>query len=94
MRKLLMIVAVVSAAAVFSLPAMAQQSGGNGAAQEQGGKKLAPSAAVKRALRSVPGAEPLGVKLKGETYVVRLKQDGSVVQVGVNAFTGEVTFIQ
>jgi uncharacterized membrane protein YkoI len=93
MRKGLTIFAAVLAAALLPVAAAAQQNGG-GAAQEQGGKKIPPSAAVKRAVRSVPGAEPLGVKLKGDTYIVRLKQDGSVVQVGVNAFTGEVFFPQ
>jgi uncharacterized membrane protein YkoI len=46
---------------------------------------------VKLALQAVPGAEPLGVKLKGDTYVVRLKQDGSVIQVLVDATTGQVS---
>lgn len=80
MRKGLTIAAAVLAAVLFSAPAMAQQTGGDGGAQVQGGKKIPPSAAVKRAVRSVPGAEPLGVKLKGDTYIVRLKQDGSVVR--------------
>ena len=89
MRKGLTIFAALFAAALFTLPAAAQQNGG-GAGQEQGAKKIPPSAAVKRALRAVPGAEPLGVKLKGDTYIVRLKQDGNVMKVGVDAFTGDV----
>jgi uncharacterized membrane protein YkoI len=94
MRKVLTIVAAMLATVLLTMPAIAQQTGGDGAGQEQGAKKLPPSGAVKRALRSVPGAEALGVKLKGDTYIVKLKQDGSVVQVGVNAFTGEVFFLQ
>ena len=94
MRKLIAILAAVLAAALLPVPATAQQNGGDGAGQDQGAKKLPPSAAVKRALRSIPGAEPLGVKLKGVVYIVRLKQDGSVVQVGVDAFTGEVFLLQ
>jgi uncharacterized membrane protein YkoI len=56
-----------------------------------GAQQVAPSQAVKLALQAVPGAEPLGVKLKGDTYVVRLKQDGSVIQVLVDATTGQVS---
>lgn len=96
MRKSLTISAAALAALLLSVPAVAQQNGGegSGAAQDEGGKKLPPSAAVQRAVRTIPGAEPLGVKLKGDTYIVRLKQDGSIVQVGVNAFTGEVFLLQ
>ena len=42
-------------------------------------------------LQAVPGAEPLGVKLKGDHYVVRLKQGGTVIQVLVDATTGQVS---
>lgn len=65
------------AAALWTVPAGAQQ--------------VAPSQAVKLALQAVPGAEALGVKLKGGNYVVRLKQDGSVIQVLVDANTGQVS---
>ena len=65
------------AAALWVAPAMAQQ--------------VPPSDAVKLALQAVPGAEPLGVKLKGDHYVVRLKQDGTVIQVLVDATTGQVS---
>ena len=50
-----------------------------------------PSDAVKLALQAVPGAEPLGVKLKGDHYVVKLKQGGTVIQVLVDANTGQVS---
>lgn len=56
-----------------------------------GAQEVAPSQAVMLALRAVPGAEPLGVKLKGGTYVVRLKLDGTVIQVLVDASTGQVS---
>ena len=65
------------AAALWTVPAGAQQ--------------VAPSQAVKLALQAVPGAEALGVKLKGGNYVVRLKQGGSVIQVLVDAATGAVS---
>lgn len=70
------------AAALWALPAppvLAQDA------------QLPPSEAVKRAVQAVPGAEALGVKLKGGVYVVRLKQDGTVIQVLVDAVTGDVT---
>jgi len=65
------------AAALLAVPAVAQQ--------------VPPSDAVKLALQAVPGAEPLGVKLKGDHYVVRLKQGGTVIQVLVDANTGQVS---
>ncbi len=74
------LLAALLAAALWVSPA---------AAQEQ--PLLPPSAAVKLALQAVPGAEPLNVKLRGQSYVVRLKQDGTVVQVLVDAVTGAVT---
>lgn len=51
---------------------------------------LPPSAALKRAMSTNPGAKALGVKLRGETYVVRLKQGGTITQLGVNSVTGAV----
>lgn len=77
MRKPLTIAGALLAAALWAMPAEAQQ--------------VAPSQAVKLALQAVPGAEPLGVKLKGDTYVVKLKQGGTVVQVLVDAATGQVS---
>ena len=69
--------ALFLAAALWVSPAAAQQ--------------VPPSDAVKLALQAVPGAEPLGVKLKGDVYVVRLKQGGTVIQVRVDANTGQVS---
>ena len=69
--------AALLAAALWATPVLAQQ--------------VPPSDAVKLALQAVPGAEPLGVKLKGDHYVVRLKQDGTVIQVLVDATTGQVS---
>lgn len=54
---------------------------------------LPPSAAVMRALRAVPQAKPLGVKLRNQTYIVRLKSGGTITQVGVDSVTGNVTSI-
>ncbi|MCA3561482.1 MAG: PepSY domain-containing protein [Aestuariivirga sp.] len=69
--------AALLAAALWAAPALAQQ--------------VAPSDAVKLALQAAPGAEALGVKLDGDHYVVRLKQDGAVIQVLVDATTGAVS---
>ena len=52
---------------------------------------LPPSVALKRALAMNPGAKPLGVKLRGQTYIVRLKLDGTITQLGVNPVTGAVS---
>ena len=79
LRKPLTIAGALLAAALWALPAGAQEA------------QVAPSEAVKLALQAVPGAEPLGVKLKGGAYVVRLKQDGAVIQVLVDAVTGQVS---
>ena len=80
MRKTLTIAGAILAAALWTVPAGAQDSGG-----------LQPSEAVRRAVAAVPGSEPLGVKRKGQVYVVRLKQNGAVVQVIVDAATGDVS---
>jgi hypothetical protein len=83
MRRLIAIVALVLGVFASGLPAAAQQDTG-----QQGG--LAPSAAVKRAVEANPGAMPLGVKLRDGIYVVRLKQDDTIIQVGVDPVTGDV----
>ena len=54
---------------------------------------LPPSAAVMRAMRVVPKAKALGVKLRNQTYIVRLKSGGTITQVGVDSVTGDVTSI-
>ena len=86
-------IAAALAAALMTGPAAAELSSaspeGFVVAQSQG-EVLPPSAAVRLAMDAVPGATPLGVKLRGGVYVVRLKQDGSIVQVAVDAVTGEV----
>lgn len=85
MRKALTIAAAALAALLVAVPASAQESGGD---------RLPPSAAVKLAVGAMPGAEPLGVKLRGDTYIVRLKQGGRIVQVEVDAVTGAVILLQ
>ena len=77
MLKPLTLAGALFAAALWVAPAFAQQ--------------VPPSDAVKLALQAVPGAEALGVTLKGDHYVVRLKQGGTVIQVLVDAATGQVS---
>jgi hypothetical protein len=89
MQKTIWIAALGLAIALSGAPAAAQEDGGSA---DQGG--LPPSAAVKLAVEANPGAEPLGVKLSGGIYVVRLKRDGTIVQIGVDPATGEVFPLQ
>jgi uncharacterized membrane protein YkoI len=49
---------------------------------------IPPSAALSRALAMAPNAKPIGVRLKGNLYIIRLKQGNKVMQVRVNAATG------
>ena len=77
LRKAPRLAAALLAVTLWAAPALAQQ--------------VPPSDAVKLALQAVPDAEPLGVKLKGDQYVVRLKQGGTVIQVLVDANTGQVS---
>jgi hypothetical protein len=89
MKNLLRIAALGLAVTLGTPPAAAQDDDGNrGGIAEQGG--LPPSAAVKRAVAAYPGARPLGVKRRGGIYVVRLRQDGTIIQVGVDPATGDV----
>lgn len=55
--------------------------------------QISPSEAVMIALRTVPNAKPLGVKQRGNIYVVRLRSGNQVVRVGVNSATGAVIAI-
>ena len=94
MRIISIIAALLLAATAPDFPAAAQQQD-SGGSQEQGtAVSMPPSAAVKLAMEAMPGAKPLGVKLKGGIYVVRLKQDGSITLVGVDPETGEVFPLQ
>jgi len=79
MRMPITLASAMLAAALWALPAAAQNA------------QLPPSTAVKLAVAAVPGSEPLGVKLSGGSYVVKLKLDGQVVQVLVDAATGAVS---
>jgi hypothetical protein len=92
MRKMLSIAALALTVAMGAVPAASQDGSNQGGYEEQGG--LPPSAAVKRAVAAYPGAKPLGVKRRGAIYVVRLRQDGTIIQVGVDPATGDVFPLQ
>jgi hypothetical protein len=82
----MIIIAALALPGLWAIPqAGAQESGGY---EQPAG--LPPSAAVKRAVAAYPGAKPLGVELSGGVYVVRLRVDGSIIQVGVDPQTGDV----
>ncbi len=51
---------------------------------------IPPSVALKRAMGAIPNAKAIGVKLKGPLYIVKLKQGGTITQVGVHAATGVI----
>lgn len=104
MRKFLAVIVVTLFAAAGMVPADAQvriKPYGNQGQVFKGNRQrgqqvkprmllLPPSAALKRALRAMPNAKPLGVKLRGDTYVVRLKSGGTIIQLGVDSVTGAV----
>ena len=94
MRIISILAALLLAAGAPDFPAAAQQQDGGGYEAQGTAVSMPPSAAVKLAMEAVPGAKALGVKLKGGIYVVRLKQDGSITQVGVDPATGEVFPLQ
>jgi len=52
---------------------------------------IPPSQAVQIAAGALRNAKPLGVRLQGRRYIVKLKQGGTIVQMGVNARTGAVS---
>ena len=51
---------------------------------------IPPSVALKRAVGTIPNPKALGVNLKGPVYIVKLKQGGTISQVGVHSVTGAV----
>jgi hypothetical protein len=54
---------------------------------------LPPSAAIGRAVNMMPGSKAIGVKLRGQTYVVRLKSGGTIARVGVDSVTGAASLL-
>ncbi len=74
-------------AKVFVVPAA---SAAAGASDGSAAPLIAPSEAVAIALETVPSAKPLGVQLRGSSYVVKLKQGNKVMQIRVDAETGAV----
>ena len=54
-------------------------------------KVIPPSLALNRAMMLNPQSQALGVKLRGPLYIVKLKQGNKIVQVHVDAATGDVS---
>ena len=82
-----LLAAMLMAAAPVSAQGKNKQNGGDQG--EMAG--IPPSAAVGQALSVVPGAKPLGVRRAGGFYIVKLKRGNQVIQLRVNAQTGEVS---
>ena len=51
---------------------------------------IPPSAALTAAMRGAPGAKAIGVKLRGNVYIVKLKQGNTIVQKRIVAGNGTV----
>ena len=51
---------------------------------------IPPSAALSAAARSAPGAKAIGVKLRGNVYIVKLKQGNTILQKRIVAGNGAV----
>ena len=49
---------------------------------------IPPSAAIRQALKQAPGGKALSVKLVGQTYIVKVKQGGTIKQLSVNSAPG------
>jgi hypothetical protein len=52
---------------------------------------IPPSVAINNALALMPQAQALGVKLRGSLYIVKLKRGNQVIQLRVDAVSGEVS---
>ena len=100
MRKFLTIVFIVLSAALGAGEAVAQTRIPTYSAQRVTPRVkavrpkqiiLPPSAAIKRAMRAVPKAQAIGVRVKGSLYIVKAKQGGKIIQIGVNRQTGAVS---
>lgn len=94
MNSLLKMLAVAMVAVHLAGPAVAQvfiePAASAGASGSSGVPLIAPSEAVAIALETVPSAKPLGVQLRGSSYIVKLKQGNKVMQIRVDAETGAV----
>ena len=51
---------------------------------------IPPSAALTAAMRTAPGAKALGVQLRGNMYIVKLKQGNTVLQRRIIAGNGMI----
>jgi len=49
---------------------------------------IKPSQALRIAMQAVPGGKPLGVQLRGQVYIVKVKQASTIKLLRVNAASG------
>ncbi len=93
MRRIQVIAALLAAAMLAATPASAQvedQFYRNPNVGRQRGIVIRPREAVRIALEAVPGAKPLGVRLRGRLYIVRLKQGNRIIRVRIDAASGAI----
>jgi hypothetical protein len=94
MRRIKVIAAVLAAAMLAAAPALAQVK-----VQTYRNPNLVkppiimmikPRQAVNIALSAMPKAKPLGVRLQGPLYIVKLKQGNRIMQVRIDAASGAI----
>ena len=93
MRKLLIIAALGLATVMGADPVLAQAKLMNRVPQVNKPPVILlipPSAALSAAQRMVPGAKAIGVKLRGNVYIVKLKQGNTILQKRIVAGNGAV----
>jgi uncharacterized membrane protein YkoI len=93
MRRIRVIAAILAAAMLAAAPASAQdnnQNYRNPNVGEQPVIMIRPREAVRIALDATPGAKPLGVRLRGSLYIVKLKQGNRIIRVRIDAASGAI----
>lgn len=92
MRRIRVIAAMLAAAMLVAAPASAQDNNQNyrNPNVEQPAMMIRPREAVRIALDATPGAKPLGVRLRGRLYIVRLKRGNRIMQVRIDAASGAI----
>ena len=94
MRRIKVIAAVLAAAMLAAAPALAQvkiQTYRNpNLVKPPVVLMIRPRQAVNIALSAMPRAKPLGVRLQGPLYIVKLKQGNTIVQMRIDAASGAI----
>ena len=94
MRRIGIIAAILAAAMLAAAPASAQDKGqiyrNPNVEQPPVLMMIRPREAVRIALDAAPGAKPLGVRLRGSLYIVKLKQGNRIIRVRIDAASGAI----